>query len=104
MSDDLEAAQLAIEVARQEIDEVDLEIVRLLGRRAAAVQRIGGAKQTLGEPVYQPDREERIFSRVLAANEGPLDDGAIRRLFERILDEARRLERHTVHGDEHEEK
>jgi chorismate mutase len=33
-------------------------------------------------------------------NGGPLDAQAIVRLFERIIDEARRLERRVVHGEE----
>jgi chorismate mutase len=33
------------------------------------------------------------------AGEGPLDPDAIVRLFERIIDEARRLERRVVHGE-----
>lgn len=82
-----------VDGARSEIDRIDLELVRLLNRRARQVARIGEVKARYGEPVYQPDREERIFQRVLAANEGPLEDDAVKRLFERILDEARRLER-----------
>ncbi len=96
MSDPKRRARSTIDAARVEIDRIDQEVVRLLSERATCVQRIGDAKQILGDPVYQPDREEKIFERVVAANEGPFDDGAIRRLFERILDEARRLER-TVH-------
>lgn len=82
-----------VEEARRVIDEIDLAILVLLNRRAEQVQRIGTAKRVLGEPVYQPDREERIFDRVVGANTGPLEDAALRRLFERILDESRRLER-----------
>ena len=33
-----------------------------------------------------------------SANPGPLPDAAIRRLFERILDEARSVERTVMHG------
>ena len=83
-----------VEEARSEIDRLDLELVCLLNRRARQVVRIGEVKRRHGEPVYQPDREERIFNRVVAANEGPLEDDAVKRLFERILDEARRLERY----------
>jgi chorismate mutase len=89
----------AIEAARLEIDRIDTEMVALLSERAGHVHRIGDAKRRLGEPIYQPDREERVFDRVLAANQGPLDDGAIRRLFERIIDEARRLERMVYRED-----
>ncbi len=92
----------AIEKAREEIDRNDGEIVRLLSERAENVRRIGDAKRRLGEPIYQPDREEKVFERVIDANPGPLDDGAIRRLFERIVDEARRLERTAYKDDENE--
>ena len=100
MSDPKDRAHSAIDAARVEIDRIDQEIVRLLSERATHVQHIGAAKQVLGESVYQPDREEKIFERVVAANNGPLEDGAIRRLFERILDEARRLERLVHKSDE----
>ena len=43
--------------------------------------------------IYQPAREAEVLAHVAGVNRGPLDDGAIRRLFERIIDEARRLER-----------
>lgn len=83
----------AIENAREAIDEIDLELVRLLNARAQQAAQIGRAKQVLGEAIYQPDREQTVFARVLDANRGPLDDEAMRRVFERILDEARRFER-----------
>jgi len=44
-------------------------------------------------PVFDPGREKRIFARMKQDNPGPLDDGAIVRLFERVIDESRRLER-----------
>jgi chorismate mutase len=43
--------------------------------------------------IYQPDREREVLRHVRGVNAGPLDDEAIVRLFERIIDEARRLER-----------
>jgi chorismate mutase len=100
VSDSKKRAQAAIDAARVEIDRIDGEILRLLSERARQVRDIGDAKHRLGEPIYQPDREEKIFDRLIAANPGPLDDGAIRRLFERILDEARRLERSSYKDDE----
>ena len=92
----------AIEKAREDIDRIDGDLVRLLNERAEQVRIIGNAKHRLGEPVYQPQREEEVFERVIAANPGPLDDGAIRRLFERVVDEARRLERLVYKDDEDE--
>ena len=92
----------AIEKARRQIDRIDGEIVELLSERAENVRDIGEAKRRMGEPIYQPDREEKVFKRVTEANRGPLDDGAVRRLFERIVDEARRLERTSYEDDENE--
>lgn len=88
-----------IEEDRRAIDEIDERIVELLNRRARHVQEIGRIKRHLGEPIYQPDREEVILERIRDANGGPLDDEALGRLFERILDEARRVERTSIERD-----
>jgi chorismate mutase len=53
-------------------------------------------KKKLDLPAWQPEREAEILRNVVKANGGPLDDAAIRRLFERIIDEARSLERHSM--------
>ena len=82
-----------MEAARRIIDELDLELVKLLNRRTDQVLKIGHVKQQTGDEIYQPEREEQILARIQEANQGPLDDDALRRLFERILDEARRAER-----------
>jgi chorismate mutase len=78
---------------RKKIDALDEAIVRLLNARAACALEIGRFKKQLGMAIYQPSREHEVLSHVQNVNPGPLDDGAIRRLFERIIDEARRLER-----------
>ncbi len=75
--------------------------VRLLNERARCVCEIGRLKKELGIEVYQPTREKEVINHVRAiAAEGPLGPDAIARLFERIIDEARRLERRVVHDDE----
>ena len=89
-----------LEDLRRDIDRVDEVLVRLLNERARCVCAIGLLKKASGVEVYQPDREKDVLRHVreLAA-EGPLGADAIGRLFERIIDEARRLERRVVHGD-----
>ena len=82
-----------IDELRAQIDAIDEQLVALLNRRAACALEIGRLKEASGEPVYQPAREALVLAHVAAGNQGPLDDAAIRRLFERIIDEARRLER-----------
>jgi chorismate mutase len=81
---------------RDEIDRIDEELVKLLNRRSACALEIGRIKRELNIPVYSPNREAEVIRHVLGENEGPLDMGAIRRLFERIIDESRSLERTMV--------
>jgi chorismate mutase len=78
---------------RHRIDTFDEMLVRLLNSRAACALEIGRVKKQRGLPIYQPSRESEVLEHVQHINPGPLDDGAVRRLFERIIDEARRLER-----------
>ena len=86
---------------RSDIDRVDEVIVRLLNERARLVCEIGRLKKCDGSPVYQPDREKLVLDHVRSVGaEGPLGPDAIGRLFERIIDEARRLERRVVHGED----
>ena len=78
---------------RRRIDDLDEQLVRLLSARAACALEIGREKKAAGLEIYQPSREADVLNHVQSVNPGPLDDGAIRRLFERVIDEARRLER-----------
>lgn len=82
-----------IDGLRQEIDRLDEQLVRLLNARAGCALEIGRLKEALGLEIYQPDRERQVLEHVRQVNPGPLDDDAVARLFERIIDEARRLER-----------
>ncbi|MBZ5560253.1 MAG: chorismate mutase [Acidobacteriia bacterium] len=86
---------------RNDIDRVDEVLVRLLNERARVACEIGELKRQLGADVYQPEREKQVLAHVRGiAAEGPLGADAIARLFERIIDEARRLERSVIHGED----
>jgi chorismate mutase len=78
---------------RRRIDQIDDQLMKLLNSRSACAVEIGRIKRQVGMPVYQPDREKRILERAERNNPGPLDSGAVRRVFERVIDESRRLER-----------
>jgi chorismate mutase-like protein len=85
---------------RKNIDRVDEVLVRLLNERARCACEIGRLKKELGVEIYQPDREKQVLDHVRGvAAEGPLGPDAIARLFERIIDEARRLERRVAQED-----
>ncbi len=81
---------------RKKIDAIDVKLVKLLNRRAHCAIEIGKLKLRMNWPVYTPQREEQVLENVTAANRGPLNDQAVGRLFERIIDEARGLEREFV--------
>ena len=91
---------MTIDELRQEIDRIDSELLRIFNRRASLALEIGLIKKERGLPVYDPKREKLIFERMKADNPGPLEDGAIVRLFERVIDESRRLERIMTHREE----
>lgn len=78
---------------RDAIDALDEQLVALLNARATCALEIGEIKRVVQMEIYQPDRERAVLQHVRAINQGPLDGDAIARLFERIIDEARRLER-----------
>ncbi|MGH9850504.1 MAG: chorismate mutase [Blastocatellia bacterium] len=85
---------------RIRIDEIDLELVKLFNERTQCAIEIGHIKKRLGMEIYSPSREAQVIANVTAANQGPLDAEAIRRLFERVIDEARRIER--IHASQEE--
>ena len=81
---------------RKKIDELDIEIVRLINERAAAARAIGELKKTADLPVYEPRREQDVFDRVCAANRGPLPDSELLHVYERIIDVMRTLQRRDI--------
>src|SRR5687768_4442569 len=89
-------AEAELRRLREAIDRVDEVLVKLLNQRAKYAVEIGELKGHLALPVYMPEREKEVLRHVEATSEGPLDEAAIRRLFERIIDESRRVERESA--------
>jgi chorismate mutase len=81
---------------REAIDRVDEVIVRLLNQRARYAIQIGEIKGILNLPIYAPEREKEVLWRAEQSSQGPLAGTAMRRLFERIIDESRSVERHAA--------
>ena len=92
-------SEAEIDGLRRRIDVIDEQLLRLLNSRSACAVEIGKVKRALGLPVYSPDREASILERVTRENPGPLDEGSVRRVFERIIDESRQLERLAADED-----
>jgi chorismate mutase len=81
---------------RRQIDLIDVQILALLNKRTGIVHEIGRIKQALALPIYEPKREEQVFENITANNRGPLTEEALKRIFERIIDEMRTIQRNNA--------
>jgi chorismate mutase len=82
-----------LERCRIRIDELDIELLNLLNRRTSIVEEIGRIKQEMALAIYEPKREEQVFANVLSHNGGPLPPECVKRIFERIIDEMRTVQK-----------
>jgi chorismate mutase-like protein len=82
-----------LEELRVLIDDVDRRIVDLLNERTRVVENIGRVKREAALPIYEPKREDMVFANVAQANQGPMTHEALRGIFERIIDEMRKIQR-----------
>ncbi len=94
-----EQARRELDELRELIDEVDRRIVELLNQRTRVVEDIGRVKREARLPIYEPKREELVFANVNSANQGPLTDAQLRGIFERVIDEMRRIQRIRMESD-----
>jgi chorismate mutase len=78
---------------RQIIDSLDVQLLQILNERTRIVERIGQVKQECSMPIYEPKREDEVFRNVTEHNSGPLPPDAVKRIFERVIDEMRTLQK-----------
>jgi chorismate mutase len=88
-----EEALKALEEYRVLIDALDLRLLAALNERTRVVEEIGRVKRSGKLPIYEPRREEQVFENVTSHNGGPLTQDAVKRIFERIIDEMRSIQR-----------
>ena len=91
-----DAAKQLLDVFRRDIDGIDLQLLALLNERTRIVEQIGATKQQYNLPVYEPKREDQVFRNVMDHNNGPLPPDAVKRIFERIIDEMRTLQKQRM--------
>jgi chorismate mutase-like protein len=85
-----------IEDWRKKIDELDCRLVALLSERARAAVEIGRLKRNTSMPIYEPDRERIVFENVQQANPGPLPGRDLVRIYERIIDVMRNIQKEEI--------
>ena len=81
---------------RKKIDDLDRKLVALLNERARAAVEIGRLKRNTNLPVYEPDREQAVFENVRRANGGPLPGRDLVRIYERIMDVMRNIQKEEI--------
>ena len=84
---------MSLDELRQKIDQVDLQLVKLLNERARVVIEIGKHKNKTAKPVYAPDREKEVFEKIAKANEGPLPDRCLTAIWRELMSGSFTLER-----------
>lgn len=94
---------MSIDDWRARINEIDRKLVELLNERSRCAIEIGRIKKALKLRVYDPDREREVIRHIREENHGPLDNEGLQRLFERVIDECRRIERVASEKPEKEE-
>ncbi len=90
----------ALQEYRARIDAVDRSILLLLNERGRIVEEIGRVKQKAHMPIYEPRREDQVFENVTKNNAGPLSPEAVHRIFERIIDEMRGVQRDQMEAND----
>jgi chorismate mutase len=85
-----------IEDWRKKIDDLDRKLVALLNERARAAVEIGKLKRNTSMPIYEPDRERIVFANVQQASPGPLPGRDLVRIYERIIDVMRNIQKEEI--------
>ena len=83
----------ALAQCREQIDQIDLRILELLNQRTSVVEEIGRIKKEARMPIYEPKREDQVYHNITSNNAGPMPNDAVRRVFERIIDEMRKVQK-----------
>ena len=81
---------------RKKIDELDRRLVELLNERARSAIEIGRLKRDTEVPIYEPERERIVFENVQKMNPGPLPGREMVRIYERIMDVMRNIQKEEI--------
>jgi len=87
---------MSIEDWRIQIDDIDRRLVKLMNDRTRCVIEIARIKKQEKMKVVDLERERNVFHNVEKENQGPLDAGSLTRIFGRIIEECRRIEKHVT--------
>lgn len=87
-----------LESLRQEIDQIDSEIVKFLNLRVSKACEIGKIKLSLGIDPYDPAREEQVFDKLSGYSSGPMRPDSLRAVYREVISASIALEKDMVIG------
>ena len=88
-----EQVRSQLDILREDIDEVDAQLLRLLNNRAELVLKVGELKKSNKLAVVHTDREQALLARLCEQNSGPLQMEMVVQLFQHIIDTLKQLQR-----------
>lgn len=75
-----------LDVVRKEIEEIDMEILSLIGKRVNLAEKVLESKRINGSSINDHKQNEIVISRALnAATELNLDVGSVKAVFEILI-------------------
>ncbi|MCP4488888.1 MAG: prephenate dehydratase [Gammaproteobacteria bacterium] len=83
---------------REQIDDIDQQLLALFNRRAACAVSVAGVKRAASKnsktsiDFFRPDREAKVIKAIKASNQGPLSDGEVGRLIREVMSACLALE------------
>ncbi|EUJ33299.1 bifunctional 3-deoxy-7-phosphoheptulonate synthase/chorismate mutase [Listeria floridensis FSL S10-1187] len=70
---------------RNQVDQLNIELLEVINKRANLVQEIGKLKGVQGSLRFDPVREREMLNKIVSANNGPFEDSTIEHLFKEIF-------------------
>lgn len=85
MDEKVGMAEEQISGFRQQIDALDAKITQNLNERAKLVLAIRELKNQANLPIFDPQREQEILTRMALTNQGPLSDDDLKEIYRNVL-------------------
>ncbi len=89
----MDTSNLDLGGLREQIDDIDREIVERLNARVKLAAQIGKLKEQSGQEVYAPSREMEVFQKLMDLNKGPLSDESLHAIFREVISASLSMEK-----------
>lgn len=74
-----------MEDLRKKMDDVNLQVLKLINERAKIVQQIGDVKEKQSMIRFDPVRERDMLNQIVKYNDGPFENSTIEHIFKEIF-------------------